>query len=760
MSMTLDMEINNTIPGTPSVKRQKTACGYNTTLSHTNSYDEMARIKPETSSPCKVQPNQEIGHPKKPLHGFSPTETFRQNHVQVPASSPLKAPKSPGRESSVDSIELVSDLRAQETPINLSKSQKSPVQSKARIDSAENSFHNKFHKSLDKRKVQGTVMASFDENVPSDLEESSDDDVYADPNIHPVSFDKSNSQTEVRRATNCGSSNSRFQTIIQSAVYKGFPSSNRTSSDPKYSSANLSISNSSSAKPKPGTLNGYENKNSRPFQTRMDRAQPIDDILLRDIPDKMKEKVNRLRSIFPSISILKAQETLNLTDGDFEQAANLLADRDIDLKSSKPKEKIVISLIDNDDSDCQELAMKPEPQMKRTLKAPMQSIRDRYSSTQVLQLKSSDTSQVKDPKKQRRRLVQGRKNLSSSEDAHDPLPTESLSPQEYESLSDMDSEPESVALDEDERLEARVLKYLNTCEVTDLVELANITKEIAEIMLAARPFESIDAARTVENVKKLKSGKKSARSYIGDKIVDTTMDMFRGYEAIDTLVKKCVDLSKPLVSEISQWGFDIYGAQKNGELEMTSLDDTESPDIGIGGPPQTSSNYVDVDEEVKATTKKRPADQFLKKPKLMAEDCQLKDYQVVGMNWLALMSRNDLSGILADEMGLGKTCQVISFLAHLVETGNTGPHLVICPGSTLENWLREIHKFAPKLTFEPYHGPQKDRQAIADEILLNKDKINIIVTTYDMAAKKEDSKFLRKLKPDVGLPHPCRGFYS
>jgi SWI/SNF-related matrix-associated actin-dependent regulator 1 of chromatin subfamily A len=88
----------------------------------------------------------------------------------------------------------------------------------------------------------------------------------------------------------------------------------------------------------------------------------------------------------------------------------------------------------------------------------------------------------------------------------------------------------------------------------------------------------------------------------------------------------------------------------------------------------------------------------------MAEDCILKDYQVVGLNWLALMYRRKLSCILADEMGLGKTCQVIALLSHLVERGNSGPHLVICPGSTLENWLREFPKFSPKLAVEPYYG--------------------------------------------------------
>ena len=33
--------------------------------------------------------------------------------------------------------------------------------------------------------------------------------------------------------------------------------------------------------------------------------------------------------------------------------------------------------------------------------------------------------------------------------------------------------------------------------------------------------------------------------------------------------------------------------------------------------------------------------------------------------------------------GLGKTIQTIAFLAHLLEEGNTGPHVIVTPSSTL-----------------------------------------------------------------------------
>lgn len=43
----------------------------------------------------------------------------------------------------------------------------------------------------------------------------------------------------------------------------------------------------------------------------------------------------------------------------------------------------------------------------------------------------------------------------------------------------------------------------------------------------------------------------------------------------------------------------------------------------------------------------------------------LRDYQKIGLDWLAKLYRKSLNGILADEAGLGKTVQVIAFFAHL-----------------------------------------------------------------------------------------------
>lgn len=39
----------------------------------------------------------------------------------------------------------------------------------------------------------------------------------------------------------------------------------------------------------------------------------------------------------------------------------------------------------------------------------------------------------------------------------------------------------------------------------------------------------------------------------------------------------------------------------------------------------------------------------------------LREYQMVGLDWLVTLYDKNLNGILADEMGLGKTIQVSCF---------------------------------------------------------------------------------------------------
>ncbi|CAJ0941547.1 unnamed protein product, partial [Mesorhabditis belari] len=89
----------------------------------------------------------------------------------------------------------------------------------------------------------------------------------------------------------------------------------------------------------------------------------------------------------------------------------------------------------------------------------------------------------------------------------------------------------------------------------------------------------------------------------------------------------------------------------------------------------------------------------------------LREYQIVGLDWLVTLYEKNLNGILADEMGLGKTIQTIALLAHLAcAKYNWGPHLIIVPTSVILNWEMEFKRWCPALKIFTYYGSAKERK--------------------------------------------------
>ncbi|CAM6084937.1 unnamed protein product [Calypogeia fissa] len=132
----------------------------------------------------------------------------------------------------------------------------------------------------------------------------------------------------------------------------------------------------------------------------------------------------------------------------------------------------------------------------------------------------------------------------------------------------------------------------------------------------------------------------------------------------------------------------------------------------------------------------------------------LKPYQLVGVNFMMLLSRKKVGGaILADEMGLGKTVQAVAFLALLKHLDNDpGPHMIVCPASLLENWQRELQKWCPSFKVVLFHG--NDRASLIREFKEQRKAgndlpFNVMLTCYTLferrsAQQKDDRKFLRK----------------
>ncbi|RMZ85478.1 hypothetical protein DV737_g740, partial [Chaetothyriales sp. CBS 132003] len=122
---------------------------------------------------------------------------------------------------------------------------------------------------------------------------------------------------------------------------------------------------------------------------------------------------------------------------------------------------------------------------------------------------------------------------------------------------------------------------------------------------------------------------------------------------------------------------------------------------------------------------------------------EMRDYQVAGLNWLISLHENGISGILADEMGLGKTLQTISFLGYLRHICDIkGPHLVIVPKSTLDNWAREFRKWTPEVDVLLLQGSKDDRQTLINERIVD-EKFDVLITSYEMILRERSH--LKKL---------------
>lgn len=88
----------------------------------------------------------------------------------------------------------------------------------------------------------------------------------------------------------------------------------------------------------------------------------------------------------------------------------------------------------------------------------------------------------------------------------------------------------------------------------------------------------------------------------------------------------------------------------------------------------------------------------------------LREYQVIGYQWLQTLATCKMGGILADDMGLGKTLQLLTFLLSQKQAGEKHPSLIIAPTSLVYNWAAEIEKFTPELKYKIVHGTKKERE--------------------------------------------------
>ncbi|XP_053987449.1 SWI/SNF-related matrix-associated actin-dependent regulator of chromatin subfamily A containing DEAD/H box 1 homolog [Hylaeus anthracinus] len=234
-----------------------------------------------------------------------------------------------------------------------------------------------------------------------------------------------------------------------------------------------------------------------------------------------------------------------------------------------------------------------------------------------------------------------------------------------------------------------VLEFMQNSPVSELLLMSQCSQKKANAIIEARPFK--DWRDLVEKFQNYK--------HLDTELLNSAQELLATRHGVGILMKKCLRLST-----------NIEKAVAAGALTIT------------------------------------------KQPSGLSPNLTLAPYQMVGLNWLAVMHAQNVNGILADEMGLGKTIQVIAFLTYLKEAGlkdeKDGPHLIVVPSSTMENWNNELQRWSPDLKVVRYFGSQEERK----EMRMgwrngDLDDVDVLLTTYNLISSTPEERRLFRVMP-------------
>ncbi|XP_032079941.1 SWI/SNF-related matrix-associated actin-dependent regulator of chromatin subfamily A containing DEAD/H box 1 isoform X1 [Thamnophis elegans] len=269
---------------------------------------------------------------------------------------------------------------------------------------------------------------------------------------------------------------------------------------------------------------------------------------------------------------------------------------------------------------------------------------------------------------------------------------------QYESASEAGSSLDEDYSSGDEVMEdgyrAKILSFLQGASLGELTLIPQCSQKKAQRIMELRPFNNWETLFT----------KMCRTNGLSEDIIWNCKTLLRERDVVLRLMNKCEEISNKLTKQVTK----ITGE-------------------GGGG-------------------------WNIAQPAILNPCMELKPYQTIGLNWLALLHKHSLNGILADEMGLGKTIQAIAFLAYLYELDDVGPHLIVVPASTLDNWIREVNLWCPELQILFYYGSQEDRRHLRMDIHNKVTDFNVIVTTYNCAiSSPEDRNLFRKMKLNYAI---------
>lgn len=187
---------------------------------------------------------------------------------------------------------------------------------------------------------------------------------------------------------------------------------------------------------------------------------------------------------------------------------------------------------------------------------------------------------------------------------------------------------------------------LQILKVHELTRVLGVTEEQATKIIAARPFEQPEDI----NAKLSQNRKKAGSTGISPRIFEDTVNIMEGYADVDRILEKCEQIGATLRAAIATWTAPRSDKGKgvaSREGSVALVDDVQED----GALSLRSRASLGADKDT----------QFLGQPSLLADSVTLKEYQLLGVNWLNLLYSRRLSCILADEMGTRSSVTILLF---------------------------------------------------------------------------------------------------
>lgn len=402
-----------------------------------------------------------------------------------------------------------------------------------------------------------------------------------------------------------------------------------------------------------------------------------------------KEKcLTDLRLAFPSANFMELQDVLVAHNWSVEASVEHLSKLTA-LRNTSRKRKCVIESDSNDDdsgSYADRFAISRKSSLHNTTKKGIIFLSDDSEDEADINLRRR-VKRLK-PALNKSRKAKSKKPISSDDDIDDG--------KSYNHEQDVLYDSDSSDLD-DTMTPARqmVLSFYETATMDELLSIPGCSKKKAETIIELRPFSGwIDLVTKFQSCKNLNTD-----------LINGAKEIINSRKIVMQLMRKCEDLAERLEQRVARLlSEDVVISNDEGHLK--------------------------------------------EQPPMLNPNMKLAPYQLLGLNWLILLHQQNVNGILADEMGLGKTVQAVAFLTYLISEGDKGPHLIVVPSSTLDNWVRELNTWWPTVRLLIYHGSQEERRSIRMKIIMGRENhFNALITTYSMIAGHSDDRVLfRKVK--------------